>query len=175
MLCAELSGTNCRAELSAPNCPAPNCPRRIVLRRIVRAEMSCAKLSAPNCPAPNCPRRIVHAELSCAELSAPNCPAPNCPDTVLTRSSLLTGKPSVSWRSLKTALRSGSLALKALLIGWCALYGALYQCIDMHYTVRLRKSDCALELQIYTEKCTDSSFLLPSRSQKCNEDQCDQN
>src|SRR6218665_579151 len=27
-------------------------------------------------------RRIVRAELSCAELSAPNCPAPNCPDTV---------------------------------------------------------------------------------------------
>ena len=26
-------------------------------------------------------RRIVRAELSCAELSAPNCPAPNCPDT----------------------------------------------------------------------------------------------
>ena len=33
----------------APNCPgrivAPNCPRRIVLRRIVRAELSCAELS----------------------------------------------------------------------------------------------------------------------------------
>ena len=32
-----------------PNCPerivAPNCPRRIVLRRIVRAELSCAELS----------------------------------------------------------------------------------------------------------------------------------
>src|SRR6218665_196980 len=26
ILCPELSGTNCRAELSAPNCPAPNCP-----------------------------------------------------------------------------------------------------------------------------------------------------
>src|SRR6218665_988982 len=24
--CAELSATNCRAELSAPNCPAPNYP-----------------------------------------------------------------------------------------------------------------------------------------------------
>src|SRR6218665_3282340 len=42
VFCAELSETNCRAELSAPNCPtptelsAPNCPRRIVLRRIVR-------------------------------------------------------------------------------------------------------------------------------------------
>ena len=36
LYCAELSATNCRAELSAPNCPAPNCPRRIVLRRIVR-------------------------------------------------------------------------------------------------------------------------------------------
>src|SRR6218665_1142827 len=45
MLCAELSGTNCRAELSARNCPAPNCPRGIVLRRIVRAELSCADLS----------------------------------------------------------------------------------------------------------------------------------
>src|SRR6218665_2451030 len=45
MLCAELSGTNCRAELSARNCPAPNCPRGIVLLRIVRAELSCADLS----------------------------------------------------------------------------------------------------------------------------------
>src|SRR6218665_3523165 len=45
IFCAELSETNCRAELSAPNCQTPNCPRRIV-----RAE-----LSAPNCPAPNCP------------------------------------------------------------------------------------------------------------------------
>ena len=25
-LCAELSEANCRAELSAPNCPTPNCP-----------------------------------------------------------------------------------------------------------------------------------------------------
>src|SRR6218665_276804 len=36
VFCAELSETNCRAELSAPNCPTPNCPRRIVLLRIVR-------------------------------------------------------------------------------------------------------------------------------------------
>ena len=40
ILCVELSGTNYRAELSAPNCPAPNCPRLIV-----RAELSCAELS----------------------------------------------------------------------------------------------------------------------------------
>ena len=33
--CAELSATNCRAELSTPNCPTPNCQRRIV-----RAELS---------------------------------------------------------------------------------------------------------------------------------------
>src|SRR6218665_3259913 len=36
VFCAGLSEMNCRAELSAPNCPTPNCPRRIVLRRIVR-------------------------------------------------------------------------------------------------------------------------------------------
>src|SRR6218665_158803 len=40
VFCAELSETNCRAELSAPNCPTPKCPRRIV-----RAELSCAELS----------------------------------------------------------------------------------------------------------------------------------
>src|SRR6218665_3875609 len=40
VFCAELSETNCRAELSEPNCPTPNCPRRIV-----RAELSCAELS----------------------------------------------------------------------------------------------------------------------------------
>src|SRR6218665_2522310 len=34
-----------------------------------------------------------------------------------TRSTLLTGEPSASFRSLKTALLSGSLALEALLIG----------------------------------------------------------
>src|SRR6218665_3852553 len=50
VFCAELSETNCRAELSAPNCPRRIVQRRIVQRRIVHAE-----LSAPNCPAPNCP------------------------------------------------------------------------------------------------------------------------
>src|SRR6218665_2554084 len=40
VFCAELSETNSRAQLSAPNCPTPNCPRRIV-----RAELSCAELS----------------------------------------------------------------------------------------------------------------------------------
>src|SRR6218665_2079820 len=36
IFCAELSATNCRAELSNAELSAPNCPRRIVLRRIVR-------------------------------------------------------------------------------------------------------------------------------------------
>src|SRR6218665_3022987 len=40
IFCAELSETNCRAELSTPNCPTPIRPRRIV-----RAELSCAELS----------------------------------------------------------------------------------------------------------------------------------
>src|SRR6218665_326055 len=40
IFCAELSATNCRAELSNAELSAPNCPRRIV-----RAELSCAELS----------------------------------------------------------------------------------------------------------------------------------
>jgi len=40
-----------------------------LLRRIVRAKLSCAELSTLNCP-----RQIVRAELTCAKLSAPNCP-----------------------------------------------------------------------------------------------------
>src|SRR6218665_550405 len=45
IFCAELSETNSRAELSAPNCPAPNCPRRIV-----HTELSCAELSGHPLP-----------------------------------------------------------------------------------------------------------------------------
>src|SRR6218665_2761994 len=40
IFCAELSATNCRAELSNAELSAPNCPRRIV-----RAALSCAELS----------------------------------------------------------------------------------------------------------------------------------
>src|SRR6218665_935418 len=40
IFCAELSSTNCRAELSNAELSAPNCPRRNV-----RAELSCAELS----------------------------------------------------------------------------------------------------------------------------------
>src|SRR6218665_244266 len=56
-------------------------------------------------------------------------PVPMIPST---RSTLLTGVPSASFRSLKTAacfLLSGSLALEALLIR-CALQEALYKFID---------------------------------------------
>src|SRR6218665_1882127 len=44
-----------------------------------------------------------------------------------TRSTLLTGEPSASFRSLKTALFSLGLSRAS---DWCALQEALYKCID---------------------------------------------
>src|SRR6218665_1459291 len=58
ILCAELSATNCGAELSAPNSPASNCPDTLPppsyreCSRCWRRHYSCWRLSQQSCQIP---------------------------------------------------------------------------------------------------------------------------
>src|SRR6218665_2909086 len=48
IFCAEFSETNCRAELSAPNCPTPICPRRIVREPLPDHTLSASGQNMPH-------------------------------------------------------------------------------------------------------------------------------